>query len=91
MIVRADQQLSDAILGTPEDGPIAEASCWSVWDGQGLTRIPSNHKEDQSYLKDIAPEWLVEMLVEGSTLFLSPEDYASLDYEIQKHMDIIRY
>ena len=94
MIIRADQSLSNIVLkadcNTAFVDDISSGSS-SVWDGDRLIKIPESKPEDNSYLKDLVPEWLETILLESSTAIISIEDWNSLDYRIQECITVIKY
>lgn len=91
MIVRLSDKMANLILGIEGDSTIVDDSRPAVWDGERLVRAPAARPSDISHLLPYVPGWLSEMAADGTTMFVDPAEFASLDYELRQQFDVIKY
>lgn len=94
MIIRIQDSLANLILGVPpEDTPLVDRddSRVATWDGKRLILSPGLPENNLDSLLPLVPDWMREMVVDGTTLFVDPIEFANLDYELKEYIDIIQY
>lgn len=53
--------------------------------------VINQHPEDLSEVLSLIPDWLAEMLEDGQVLVLPRGDWASLDWRVQRRMEVLSY
>ena len=92
MIVRMQDKLANLLLGTEEeDSPIVDESRMAVWDGNKLVHPPAPRPDDISHLIPYVPDWMLDEVSIGTTMFVDPVEFAELDYELQQQFDVLKY
>jgi hypothetical protein len=57
----------------------------------GVPKSASASLGESAELLSLIPDWLKEMLEDGSVLFMPPEDYHDLPFEVQQHLEVLKY
>lgn len=59
-----------------------------------VRRVPKSTSAsfgESAELLSLIPDWLKEMLEDGSILFMPSEDFYELPFEVQQHLEVLKY
>jgi hypothetical protein len=98
MIVRASDNLTDAVRRASSKSPTLGYPRIKAWTGLGIITPPSIRKSQEIQMKAIndaqklvakMPKWMYDSLIEGSVLTMENDDYCALDYDLRMELEIL--